>query len=399
MRQRRRSILTMLAIAIGIGAIITIMAAGRGIKTYVLGQLDAFGPDSLSIEVRVPIGKKSNFGDVGSVGITVTTLNDEDLKTVQKNSNIVAAYGMVMGQEAVSYNGQIKKVLLAGHGYAMPLVESFNMQEGRFYTQDEEVSLSSVVALGSKAKEKLFGDDSAVGKIIYIRGKPFRVVGVSAPRGQIFFFDYDNIIFVPARTMQKKLLGIDYYRNIIARLKDGSRGQATVEELAADIRANHNITDPNKDDFIINTTADAQNILGAVTDGITFLLVALVCISLLVGGVGIMNIMYVSVTERTFEIGLRKSIGARRQDILWQFLSEAVLLTVSGGVAGIIVGAILALIIYLVATSYGLKWVYSIPLNSIILAVGFSAFVGLLFGIYPARKAANLNPMDALRKE
>jgi putative ABC transport system permease protein len=154
-----------------------------------------------------------------------------------------------------------------------------------------------------------------------------------------------------------------------------------------------------KDDFIIQTTADAVSVLTTITSGVTLLLVALVCVSLVVGGVGIMNIMYVSVAERTFEIGLRKSVGARSRDILAQFLIEAILITLGGGIVGIFLGLILALIIYLIANSFNISWIYSIPLNSILLSVTFSASIGLIFGYYPASRAANLNPIEALRRE
>lgn len=398
-RQRKRTVLTMLGVAIGVGAVITIQAAGAGIQAFVLGQLDAFGPDSMSIEVRVPVGKKNSSQGPGAVGITITTLKDEDLKTILRNQNISAAYGMVMGQEAVSYGGEIKKVMLMGQGYQVPLIDKISFSEGDFFTQGDEESLAQVAVLGSKAKEKLFGDAPALNKILYIRGKAFRVAGVLAPRGSAFFFDMDNIIILPARTMQKKLLGIDYFQQIIARMKDGSRSVQTAGELTEDIRINHDITDPNRDDFQVNTTADAQKILTTVTGGITLLLTTLVCISLVVGGVGIMNIMYVSVAERTFEIGLRKALGAEKRDILWQFLTEAVLITVGGGIAGIIIGAVLAFGIYIAAISFGFKWVYSISFSSVFFSVIFSAAIGILFGLYPARKAANLHPIEALRKE
>ena len=196
-----------------------------------------------------------------------------------------------------------------------------------------------------------------------------------------------------------RILGIDYYQEIIAKVKDRTQIKQTVADLEEIVRANHDITDPNKDDFAVNTMAEAAQMLSSVVQGLALLLVALVCVSLVVGGVGIMNIMYVSVTERTFEIGLRKAVGAKRQDILWQFLSEAILITTVGGLAGIVIGAILALIIYLIAIYYNFIWVYSIPIASIFLAIGFSAAVGLFFGIYPARRAAQLDPVEALRQE
>ncbi len=395
-RQKKRAALTMLAISIGIAAAITILAAGKGIQKLVVGQLDAFGPDTLYIETKIP-SKKADSG--GSVGITITTLKDKDVEIINKHPNIVAANGQVSGQEAVSYGGQIKKIMLSGKGYNAPEVETFKLTEGRFYTKEEEDSLSAVAVLGATAKDKLFGDDTAVNKIISIRGKPFKVVGVSEKRGAAFFLDLDNIITIPTKTMQKRLLGIDYVQAISGRMKDGSKAKETQTELTELIRENHDITDPDKDDFVVQTTADAAESLTTITSGVTFLLIALVSISLIVGGVGIMNIMYVSVVERTFEIGLRKALGAQQDDILWQFLAEALLITAGGGVIGVILGALFAGLIYLGATAAGFVWVYSVTLTSIIGSVLFSAIIGLIFGYYPAKQAAKKNPIEALRFE
>lgn len=396
-RQRSRTMLTMLAIAIGVGAVITINAAGAGVQQFVLGQLDVFGADTFYVEVKVPSAKQS--GGTGDVGITITTMKQKDVDSMLKHPNVSAAFGAVNGQEAISYQGQIKKIMLMGRGASLPEVEKVTIAEGRFYTQDEEDSLSNVAVLGFKAKQKLFGDDSPLEKNIYIKGKSFRVIGVIAERGSAFFLDMDNVIFLPTKTMQKKLLGIDYFVAIQGTFIDGSKSESTAEDLRVLIRENHTITTSTKDDFQVNTTADAQKTLTTVTGGLTLLLIALVCISLVVGGVGIMNIMYVSVAERTFEIGLRKALGATKQAVLWQFLSEAVLITLGGGVIGIVGGTVAAAGIYVLATSLGFKWIFSVTFSSIFLAVGFSTGIGFIFGIYPARQAANLNPIEALRKE
>lgn len=399
--QKTRSILTILGISIGVAVVITILAAGRGLDKFIMGQLEIFGSDTISIEVKIPSAKgASTENAVGqSTGVTITTLKDRDLVDVSKNPNILAAYGWVIGQAIVSYQGQIKTVTLVGQGYQMPEVEKFSLAEGRMFTKEEEDSLAQVAVLGPTVKETLFGEDSAAGKTVYIKGKSFKVLGTAVKRGASFGMDMDNMIILPTKTMQKRILGIDYVRNIIAKMKDTNISKQTVEELGEIVRANHDITDPAKDDFQINTMAEAMSILGSVVSGITFLLVALVCISLIVGGVGIMNIMYVSVLERVFEIGLRKSLGAKNKDILWQFLMESLLLTIVGGVVGVILGALLAFVVYIIATANNFNWVYSIPVYSIFLSVGFSACIGILFGLYPARKAAKLNPIEALRRE
>lgn len=399
--QRTRSILTILGISIGIAIVIAIMAAGRGLDKFILGELDAFSPDALNIETKIPsVGKNSTDNAAGqSSGVTITSLKDKDIEDIKKHPNIAAAYGWVIGQGVVSYGGLDKTLTLVGEGYSLPEVEKFNLSAGRMFTREEEYGLQQVAVIGDTVKNDLFGQNEAVGQNIYIKGKPFRVVGVSEKRGASFSFDMDNMIIIPTKTMQKRILGIDYVRAIMAKMKDGSKVDKTVADLTVILRENHEITDPNKDDFAVSSMAEARETMGSIVQGITFLLVALVCISLIVGGVGIMNIMYVSVTERTFEIGLRKAVGAKNKDILSQFLSEAVLLTFLGGIFGIIFGVVLAFLIYLVATANNFKWVFSIPISSIILSLGFSAFIGIIFGIYPAKRAANMDPIEALRKE
>ncbi len=399
--QKTRTLLTILGVSIGIAVVIAIMSAGRGLDKMVMSQLEIYSPNTITVEVKVPATKKTSSENAMGMatGITITTLKERDLIDVGKHRNIESAYGLVIGQAVVKYQSENKTTLLWGQGYSFPEVEKFQLDSGRVYSKEEEESLSQVAILGHATKDALFGEDEAVGKTVYIKGKPFKVVGVAAKRGATFGFDMDNLIILPAKTMQKRILGVDYFINIIAKVKDREKIKETVAEIEEIMRDNHDITDPNKDDFAVNTMEEAAQMLGSVVDGLTLLLVALVCVSLLVGGVGIMNIMYVSVSERTFEIGLRKAVGATNKDVLWQFLSEAVILTLSGGILGIILGAIFALIIYLVAVSYNFVWVYIVPLSSIILAVGFSGIIGLIFGLYPAQKAANLNPIEALRKE
>ena len=399
--QKTRTLLTILGVSIGIAVVIAIMSAGRGLDKMVMSQLEIYSPNTITVEVKVPATKKTSSENAMGMatGITITTLKERDLIDVGKHRNIESAYGLVIGQAVVKYQSENKTTLLWGQGYSFPEVEKFQLDSGRVYSKEEEESLSQVAILGHATKDALFGEDEAVGKTVYIKGKPFKVVGVAAKRGATFGFDMDNLIILPAKTMQKRILGVDYFINIIAKVKDREKIKETVAEIEEIMRDNHDITDSNKDDFAVNTMEEAAQMLGSVVDGLTLLLVALVCVSLLVGGVGIMNIMYVSVSERTFEIGLRKAVGATNKDVLWQFLSEAVILTLSGGILGIMLGAIFALIIYLVAVSYNFVWVYIVPLSSVILAVGFSGIIGLIFGLYPAQKAANLNPIEALRKE
>lgn len=399
--KKLRSFLTVLGIGIGIAVVIAIMAAGRGLNAMIAGEMEMFGPNTVNIEIKVPSAKQTSSENAMGIaqGISITTLKDKDREDILKLQNISAAYGFLIGQEVLTYSGQTEKVMIAGEGYQMSEVEKFSMESGRMYSKEDEESLSQVVVLGYSLKNKLFGEDQAEGKIVHIRGKPFRVIGTAAKRGAYTFMDMDSFVYMPVKTLQKRLLGVDYYTNILAKMVDRSDAANTVEDIKTIVRDNHDITDPDKDDFAVNTMEEAAQMIKTVIDGIVLLLVALVCVSLVVGGVGIMNIMYVSVTERVFEIGLRKAVGASRREIMWQFLCEAVILTIVGSLVGIFIGAIFAFIIYWLAIRNNLTWVYSIPISSIFLSIGFSAAIGFIFGLYPAKKAAHYDPIVALRKE
>ncbi len=399
LRQKMRTILTVIALGIGIASVVIIVSAGKGLEAMVLGELDIYSPNTLNIEVRVP--GKGGGGSATSMasGVTITTLNNADMEAIMKHPNISVAYNYVTSQQVIKYREQNKIVTVFGYGAYAAEVDNLKIAEGQFYTPEEEAALAQVVFIGSKIKEDFFGDDTAVGKSIFIKGKSFRVVGVQEPMGASFGFDMDSVIYIPTQTLQKRFLGTDYAMGINAHVIDMNQVEMTKEDVEILLRERHDITDPDKDDFEVSTMVEIRNTLETVIGGITLLLIALVCISLIVGGVGITNIMYVTVAERTFEIGLRKSLGARSRDILLQFLTEAVLLTTLGGIVGVCLGVVVSYLVYLVATSIGLNWVFAVPLYAVILALGFSTVVGLFFGLYPARKAAQLNPIDALRKE
>jgi len=399
MRQKLRAVLTIIALGIGIASVVIILSAGAGLESMIVGELDIYNPNALNIEVRIP-GKGETGSATGMAsGVIVTTLKNKDTEDIEKHPNIDSTYDYVTGQEVIKYGGENKTVILFGYGANASKVEKMDFFEGRFYDKSEEDSLSQVLVLGYAVKDELFGEDTSIGKSVYIHGKSYKVVGVMAERGASFGFDYDSIVYIPTKTLQKRLLGTDYVMGIMARVIDMSKINQTKDDVEYLLRDNHDITDPDKDDFQVTTMDEIRDMLETIVGGITLLLVALVCISLLVGGVGITNIMYVTVSERTFEIGLRKAVGAKSRDIMWQFLFEAMILTFTGGVIGTILGVLISYGVYLGAVAYGLNWSFSISIFSVVLAIGFSTLVGLFFGIYPARKASNLDPITALRKE
>jgi len=400
LKQKLRVFLTILSISIGISATIVVFAAGSGLDNYIIDQVSAFGSDTINIEVKVPSTRQESTENASgqAQGNTITTFKNSDVDAIRKHPNVSHIYGGSIGQEVVSYQNQIEKIMLMGTGYEADIVNNYKILSGRMYTKAEQDVASQVAVLGYGTANDLFGDNDPVGQRIKIKGKKFLVIGVMEEVGTSLFLDMDTIIYVPVTTLQKKLQGTDYISFAMAKMIDTEKAEATVEELNILMRIRHDITDPDKDDFASTTMAEATEMLGSIIDAITILLVSLVCISLIVGGVGIMNIMYVSVSERTFEIGLRKAVGAKEKNILYQFLIEAITITVSGGILGIFLGIILSYLVSVIANYYNFNWEYTISFFSIALALGFSVFIGVLFGLYPAKKAANLHPIDALRK-
>lgn len=398
-KQKSRSILTIIAIAIGISLLVIMISAGNGFKGLVLGELEIYSSDAINIEVRTP-GKKTEEAAMELVtGASMTTFKNDDVEALKEHYNIDAIFSYLTGQEVLKRKDESKTAIVLAYGADASKIQKMNFDEGRFYEENEEESLSRVIVLGHKVKEDLFKDEDAVGKNVYIRGKSFKVVGVLAEQGASFSFDMDSLVYIPTKVMQKVLMGVDYVVGVMAKVKDVDKIDETMQDLVEIMRERHNITDPERDDFEAMTMQQAMDMMATVTDSISILLIAITIISLIVGGVGITNIMYVSVLERTFEIGLRRAVGARKEDILLQFLSESVILTFMGGVVGIVFGLGVSYLVHIVATSYGLNWQFIISIPSIVGALTFSALVGVFFGVYPAKKAANLDPISALRNE
>lgn len=399
MRQKSRTFLTVIAVAIGIAALIIMISAGNGLKSMVLSELEVYGANVINVEVRVP-GKSTTGSITGfATGISITTFTNKDVEIISNLPNVEAHYSYVTGQEIIKREGEAKSVMIFGYGGNAPSIEKINIEKGRFYSVEEEESISSVIVLGSGIKDFLFGDGNAINEKVYIKNMSFKVVGVLKKSGANYGFDMDSIVYIPTLTLQKKILGTDYVMGLSVKVKDPEKINETKEDIIYLLRDRHNIDDPIEDDFEAMTIDEAKSMIDTVLSAITFLLTVVAAISLLVGGVGITNIMYVSVAERKFEVGLRRSIGAKKNDILWQFLIEAGILTFLGGVFGVIIGLGVSYLIYYVAVSFGINWSYSISLLSIISALVFSVGVGIFFGVYPAKKAANTDPINALRKD
>ena len=392
----------MVGIVIGIMAVIVVSSSGQGLKNYVMGQFSSFSTDVVQIETKVPsTGKTSTANAQGQAqGIQITTLKVSDGEALAKIPNIATYSPGALGQELATYRGNNKRAMLYGVGANYPKIDSaIKVQEGIFYDESQDNSLSQVVVIGPDIKDILFGTEDAIGKSIKIKGMDFRVIGVLEKRGAAAFINYDEFIYMPVQTLQKKILGVDYVRFITVKVKDENMIDVTVADINDTLDRIHRTYKPEQEDFSVTTIKEAQKMVEDVFGTINILLLALTSISLVVGGVGIMNIMYVAVVERTFEIGLRKAVGAKSSDIRNQFLFEAIFLTIAGGIVGIILGYLMSLGFSYVISLLGYSLQFSITMNSIVIAVGFSAVTGIIFGYYPAYKASKLSPMEALRKE
>lgn len=399
-----RTILTTLGIMIGIGTVILVLSAGEGFKSYINAQVDAFGSNSVIVQVSVPAstkarssGNNNDPNNPASNAVPITTLKMKDVEDIKNIPNVKNAYGASIGQQVVSYKNISKNVFIFGASAARFDIDKNVIEKGRSYTEQEDKSLSQVAILGNTLATDLFGDADPLGKLIRVGNYNFEVIGVYEYLGG--FTTDDQQVFIPVSTLQKKIQGIDYLIYSIVQLEDNDKADATSLEIANVLRRNHYITDPIRDDFKVQTAEESLGTFNTILSAVTFLLIAIASISLLVGGVGVMNIMYVIVTERIGEIGLKKALGARNRDILNEFLIEAILLTLIGGFLGILTGIFGAFIISKIAQNLGLDWDFIIPIWGVILAVSVSALIGIVFGVFPAKNAARLNPIEALNKE
>lgn len=400
-----RTALTVLGIVIGSASVVVVYSAGAGISALLFDQIESFGTNIIQIEIKVPSNKKSTMEseqDSGSAiarGVQITTLNHQDLEDLKKVKNVTGAYGAILSQDRASYGGETRRAFLMGVSADYINIDRGEVALGRFFTDNEDRSLSQVVVLGSKMAEKLFFNDDPLGKLITLHNSKYQVIGVMKEKGRAMTMDFDDYIYLPVRTLQRKVMGINHLLYMVHQLADSNLALETAEEFKSILRDNHGITDPLKDDFRVTTMEEMIETLETVTGALTILLLAIIIISLIVGGVGILNVMYVSVSERTAEIGLRKAVGANYRAIRQQFLIESVVITLLGGVVGVVVGIFISWVLAWGAIYFGLEWKFSIPLEGLIVALVSSFVFGILFGLGPAKRAAKLDPLEAMRKE
>jgi len=386
-----RSGLTILGIVIGIGSVIGMISIGQGAKSSIESNIQTLGSNLIAI---LP-GAQRTFSAVAAARGSAQTLTIEDAEEIKKEiSNISGVAPVIQRNYQVVAQNKNTRTQIIGTTAAYSQVRNVQIELGSFFSEQNDTNLTKVVVLGPLVRDDLFGEvANPIGKYIRIQGMNFKVIGVTKAKGGFSVIE-DDTVFIPLSIAQKFLTG-DNYISTIAVQADSPK---VIDEVKAEITdllmRRHNIKDIQLVDFTIFTQEDMLGMVSSITDTMTILLSAIAGISLIVGGIGIMNMMMTSVTERTREIGLRKAIGAKRSDINFQFLAEAVMLTFLGGALGIVLGWILSLGI---STFGGITT--KISLFSILLAFGVSALIGIGFGYWPAQKAAKLNPIEALRYE
>lgn len=399
-KHKVRTFLSVLGVVIGILSVSLIVSLGQGVKGFVVSQVTQFGSNIIDITSKVP--GKGAMGTVtsGVQGVEVTSLKESDFEAIESFDFVVDQASFTMGQVWTQYrNEENQAYLMAVSPAYINIDQQAKLKKGRFFTESENEGANRVVVLGLEAKEKLFGNREAIGKSVKLKNYNFKVIGIMAERGQVAGFNYDDVVWAPLKTGQQSILGVDYVREGIVKIKAGEDMDLAKSRIESMLRRRHNISDPDKDDFLVMSIEEALEIANNVTQALNILLIFLASISLLVGGVGIMNIMLVSLSERIREVGLRKALGATDRDLLLQFLTESTLLTAFGGLIGIVLALLLTVVGSVVVRQFGIAWRISFPIVGFSVAFLVSVAVGILFGVYPARKAAKLDPIKAIREE
>jgi putative ABC transport system permease protein len=399
MAAKLRFFLTVLGVVIGVAAVIMVMGIGASAQELVLSQVEKVGSNLIGI---LPGASEEDGPPAQALGIVTTTLTNDDLKAIRERRNaphITAASGYVTGSATAEAGSESYSVSFQGVSPQMMEVESIDIASGRFFYSEEEDDLSRVIVLGSERAEDLFPGRDPIGEMVTLKDIPFRVVGVFESKGSSTFSNPDNLVYVPLGSAQKLLLGINYLNFARAKVDSPDNVDRSIADVTTLLRDRHDLKDDDESDFSVRSTAAALEALSSVTDVLKYFLSAIASISLLVGGIGIMNSMLISVSQRVREIGLRKSVGARPRHIITQFLIESSVITLSGGIVGILFGIGITYLASIVIVQLGYEWEFIVSPFSVALGFSVSLAIGILFGLYPAIKASRVSPMEALRYE
>lgn len=387
-----RTFLTMLGIIIGVASVITMLAIGQGSKRSIQQQISEMGSNMIMIS---PGGDRK--GGVRMDPSSMQTLKLEDYEAIKKEVNKVAAISPSVSATGQFINGNNNTPSqLSGVGIEYLTIRQLQVKDGDMFSEQDIKSAAKVCVIGKTVADNLFTDGAdPIDKVIRFNSIPFRIVGVLKSKGyNSMGKDQDDIVLAPYTTVMKRVQAVTYLQQIVCSAVTEDQTEDAIEDITETLRANHKLNDGDEDNFTIRSQQELSSMMSSTTNMMTILLACIASISLLVGGIGIMNIMYVSVTERTREIGLRMSVGARGMDILSQFLIEAIIISVTGGLIGVLLGVICTVLVNVIAS-----WPVYIQPWSVLLSFGVCTLTGIFFGWYPARKASSLNPIDAIRYE
>ena len=395
MRNKLRAFLTMLGIIIGVASVITMVAIGEGSKQSIRDQLSGMGSNMINIRPssNVTVGGGARLGASG-----LQTLKVEDVDAIKEKVNFISAVSPGLQASGQAINGALNwpTTIQGVSPDYLPVIREWKIKEGLNFTEQDIKTMAKVCVIGQTIVDNIFSNGTnPIGQTIRFGKIPLKVIGVLAEKGEnTFGQDQDDIIIAPYTTVQKRILAVSYIQTIYASAVNEQSSDTATQEITEVLRRQHKLKASDEDDFTIRTQAELISTISSTSELLTVLLAAIAGISLVVGGIGIMNIMYVSVTERTKEIGLRMSIGARGIDILLQFLVEAILISITGGIIGVALGIASAELINIF-----LQWPVLVSQSSIVLSFMVCAVTGVFFGYYPAQKASRLDPIEALRYE
>ena len=393
-RNKMRTLLTMLGMIIGVAAVITMVALGNGAQQQIEEQVQSGGTNLIMVRA----GNYSRGGVSGGMG-TSPKLKAKDVDALREQVPGAQYLSASVGtRDQVVAGGQNWFSRIDGVDVELPLIRFWDIQFGEFFSETDVNSAAKVAVLGSVVRDNLFGEGvDPVGQTVRIRSQSFKIVGVMALKGSgSFGEDQDDVIFAPYTTVQRKLRGRDgtNISGITISARDADRIEQTTAQIEEVLRVEHELIPGQDNDFMVRTQDDMMSMLTSTTQTMTMFTLAIAIVSLVVGGIGIMNIMLVSVTERTREIGLRMAVGAKGQDVLWQFLVEAMALSLVGGLVGVGLGFGIS-----EGLTQFLQWPTNVPADAVAISVGFAAVIGIVFGFYPAWKGAQLDPIESLRFE
>lgn len=395
-----RTFLTLLGVSIGVAAVVIIASLGAGTRALITNEISGLGADIMAVQ---PGAEPESLADFSNV-LFAQNLTQDDIDAILRKENVphaVEASPFVMVSGVVAYgNETYVPQIIGAEAHVYRDLFDLHTEEGEIYGEDAIREKSAVAVIGHTVNKELFGQSSGLGEFITIKGKKFKVVGIYPKSGQVAFNDVDTLVLIPYTTAQTYLTGTTHFNEFIVRVDDPKNLARTERDVELTLRELHDLEEGEENDFTIRTPEAMAEQVGTILLSLTLFLSAVVAVALVVGGIGIMNMMLISVAERTREIGLRKAVGATDEDILLHFLIEAMLLTFLGGAVGIAFGASISYGAGLLIVHFtDLKWTFQLPLVTTLGALFFSVAIGLVFGLYPARKASRKSPMEALRYE